>query len=157
MQCWRLQWRVLWKDDLCFLYPESLPNQHSASGPADHLWDTSCLLCWNVLPRCLALCMALSGQPVHQLSATLSSVASTYCFGLSMWKNLLAAYVPVSAEVYMCSSPSFLEVYREKTWLSWPAKVTQQQLIMLFSTCVSMWIGGWSASVGMCVMAAALG
>lgn len=36
-----------------------------------------------------------------------------------------------------------------KTWLSWSAKVTQQQFIMLSSTFVSMWIGGWSTSVGM--------
>lgn len=39
--------------------------------------------------------------------------------------------------------------FTDKTWLSWPAKVTQQQLIMLSSTFVSMWIGGWSTSVGM--------
>lgn len=134
--------------------------QHSASGTADHLWDTSCLFCWNVLPRCLAACVTLCSevkQWVYQLSATPTSVASTYCFGLWMWKNL-----PCS----QCSSLSWsLRVFSSfaswslqgKAWLSWPAKATQQQLIVLSSTFVSVWIGGWSTSGGMCVMAPAWG
>lgn len=120
--------------------PRIPSDQHSASDTADHLWDPSCLFCWNVLPRCLALCVALPNEVNQSISSVLLSLLWPLPTVLvyQCERTCRAVYVPVSAEVYMWCSPSFLEVYREKTWFSWPAKVTQQQLIMLFSTCVSI-------------------
>lgn len=139
------------------LLPRIPSVQHSAS--ADYPWDTSCLFCWNVLPRCLVVCVAFSNEVNQSISSVLLSLVWPLPAVLlhRCERTCHAAYVPVSVEVYMCSSPSLPKVYREKAWLSWPAKVTQQQLVMLSSTFVSMWIGWWSPSVGMCAMASALG
>lgn len=106
VQCWRLQWCVLWKDDTLFPLPRIPSLQHSVSGTADHLWDTSCLFCWNVLPRCLAVCVALSSE----VNQCISSVLLPFLWPLptvlvhQCERTCHAACVPVSAEVYVFSS-----------------------------------------------------
>lgn len=91
-----------------------------------HLWDTSCLFCWNVLPRCLAVCVALSNEVNQSISSVLLSLLWPLPTVLVHWyeRPCHAAHVPVSAEVYMCSPPSLPKVYREKLdfpgQLRWP-------------------------------------
>lgn len=118
VQCWRLQWCVLWKDDTVLL--ASLPRissvQRGASGTADHLWDTSCLFCWTVLPSCLAVCVALSNVVNQCISSVLLPLLwplpTVLVHGCE--RTCHAACVSVSAEVYMCSPPLLLKVYREE-------------------------------------------
>lgn len=150
-----------WYSTSCFLWPSIPSVQHSASGTADLLWDTSCLLCWNVLPGWQAVCGALfNKEPASPSAQCYSHFCGfyTFCLGPFMWKSM-----PCSLNLFQSQlksacvlPPSPLKVYREKTWLAWPAKVAQQQLIILASTFVSMWIGWWSMNTGS-VMESALG
>lgn len=57
----------------CSLLPlPRVPSvQHSSSGTADHLWGTAGLFCWNVLPRCLDLYVALSNEVNQSISSVL--------------------------------------------------------------------------------------
>lgn len=116
--------------------------QHRASGTADHLWDTACLFCWNVLPRCLAVCVVLS----NEVNQSISSVLLPLLWPLPTVlvhrceRTCHAACVPVSAEVYMCFPPSLLKVYREK--LDCPGQLRQPNSSSLCCLCqnVDWWM-----------------
>lgn len=111
VHCWRLQWCVLWKEDTVLL----ALVQHSTSGTADHLWGASCLFCWNVLPIYLAVCVALSNEVNQSISSVLPPLLWPLPAVLvhQCERTCHAAFVPVSVEVYMCSPPSLLKVYRQ--------------------------------------------
>lgn len=147
VHCWRLQWCVLWKEDTVLL----ASVQHSTSGTAGHLWGASCLFCWNALPICLAVCM----WPCLMRSTSPSAQCYSHFCGLCLLSWFISVKEPAMQPIFQSQLKftcvlllPFLK-FTGKTWLSWPAKVTQQQLILLSSTFVSMWIGGWSTSVGM--------
>lgn len=128
----RLQWCVLWKDEAVLL---------ASSGP-ESLWSNTVhqvqlTTSGTHLASCVEMCSQdgwlcagpylMRNQPVHQLNATLTSVASTFCLGPSMWMSMPCSLNLFQSQlkftyVIPSSSP---KVYREKTWLAWPAKVTQ--------------------------------
>lgn len=94
---------------------------------------------WSPLGSiCVWPCLMRSTSPSAQCYSHFCGLYLLFWFINMKEPAVQSMFQGISAEVYMWCSPSFLEVYRKKTWFSWPAKVIQQQLIMLFSTCVSI-------------------